>query len=289
MTAPLRESLAARVFRSSPVRLVLELVVMIVVLGAAAATAGVVVQAAHLPRGAYFAVDCVFSVPAAFGAYVFLVRVLERRKVDELALRPAVRELGAGFAVGAAAFSATIGVIAALGGYTVDGTHGVSALASPLAMGIVSGVTEEILVRGVLFRLLERWLGSAIAIVVSSALFGFAHITNPHATVWSALAIAVEAGTFLAAAYMVTRRLWLPIGVHAAWNFTQGGVFGVAVSGTEVPGLLHGVAHGPAWLSGGDFGAEASVAAMGVCVTLAATLLFLAIRKGHVVPPPWAR
>ena len=79
---------------------------------------------------------------------------------------------------------------------------------------------------------------------------------NPEATWIAVLCIAVEAGVLLAAAYITTRRLWLPIGLHFAWNFTQGGIFGVPVSGFRVRGLLKSTLTGPELLSGGAFGAE---------------------------------
>ena len=75
-------------------------------------------------------------------------------------------------------------------------------------------------------------------------------------TWFSAIAIMLEAGVLLGSAYFLTRRLWLPIGLHIGWNFTQGGVFGIAVSGHPSSGLLQAVLSGPTWLSGGAFGAN---------------------------------
>jgi hypothetical protein len=70
-------------------------------------------------------------------------------------------------------------------------------------------------------------------------------------------ALALEAGVMLGAAYLVTRRLWLAIGIHGAWNFTQAGIFSVPTSGIAMNGVFVGALGGPAWLSGGAFGAEA--------------------------------
>lgn len=100
----------------------------------------------------------------------------------------------------------------------------------------------------------------------------------------NAAAISIEAGVLLAAAYMVTRRLWLCIGIHIAWNFTQGGIFSVAVSGGQSKGLLQSSMIGPEWLTGGAFGAEASVVALGVCFAAGIALLVLAVKRGNVVP-----
>jgi membrane protease YdiL (CAAX protease family) len=93
----------------------------------------------------------------------------------------------------------------------------------------------------------------------------------------------------LGAAYVLTRRLWLPIGIHAAWNFTQGGIFSVAVSGGKTTGLLEATLTGPEWLTGGAFGAEASVVAMVLCTALGVWLLVLAARHGRFIVPFWAR
>ncbi len=92
--------------------------------------------------------------------------------------------------------------------------------------------------RGVLFRIVEESLGSWIALALSAALFGALHAFNPGATLTSSIAIALEAGVLLAAVFMVTRRLWMVIGLHTAWNFTEGGVFGASVSGGDAHGML---------------------------------------------------
>jgi uncharacterized protein len=111
------------------------------------------------------------------------------------------------------------------------------------------------------------------------------HLVNPGATLLNAAAISIEAGVLLAAAYMLTRRLWLCIGIHIAWNFTQGGIFSVAVSGGQSKGLLRSNMVGPDWLTGGAFGAEASVVALAVCLAAGITLLVLAVKRGNVVSP----
>jgi hypothetical protein len=97
----------------------------------------------------------------------------------------------------------------------------------------------------------------------------------------------LEAGILLAAAYMLTRRLWLCMGLHFAWNFTQGGIFSAAVSGGASHGLLKATLVGPDWLTGGAFGPEASAVAVVVCTTAGLLLLVAADRKGHVIQPAW--
>ncbi len=77
--------------------------------------------------------------------------------------------------------------------------------------------------------------------------------------------------------------------MHFAWNFAQGGIFGVAVSGYGRLGLLQGTLQGPPLLSGGEFGVEASAITMIVGAVTGVFLLALAVKRGRVVPPPWRR
>ena len=157
-------------------------------------------------------------------------------------------------------------------------------------MAVTSGTIEEIMFRGILLRHLEALIGTWGALAITSALFGAAHLTNPGATLFAAFAIAMEAGILLGAAYLVTRRLWLAVGIHAAWNFTQGWVYSVPVSGGESPlGLLITRRVGPEWLTGGDFGLEASVVALVVATGAGVALLLVAAKRGAIVPPMWLR
>ncbi|QDE40649.1 CPBP family intramembrane metalloprotease [Luteibacter pinisoli] len=223
-------------------------------------------------------------------AYWLLVRFIERRHVDELAARKLVPHVLLGLVAGFVLFSLVVGCLAALGAYVVDGTNtGVPWLGLVLVLGVGAGVGEEIVSRGVLFRIVEEGLGTWISLLISAAFFGCAHIWNPHATTWSALAIALEAGLLFGLIYHVTRSLWLCMGVHAAWNVAQGPFYGIPVSGFEQKGWLASHMQGPDWLTGGEFGAEASVVALCICSTLTAVLLAVAVRRGSLVPPFWRR
>ena len=222
------------------------------------------------------------------GAYSAYVRIVERRAVTELSGVRAVPELGIGLGLGALLFSVTIGILAALGAYEVSGNNGWQTMLAVLPASILSGVLEEVLIRGVVFRILEQWLGSWIALGISAIIFGVLHLLNPGATLLNAAAISIEAGVLLAAAYMLTRRLWLCVGTHIAWNFTQGGIFSIAVSGGSSKGLLQARMVGPDWLTGGTFGAEASVVALAVCLAAGIALLGLAVKKGNVIQPFWS-
>lgn len=239
------------------------------------------------PMGELF--NSLMLAALAMLAYGAFVRWIEGRPVVEFGRDRALREWAVGVALGVGAITLTVAVIAALGGYRVTGWNPPSVLVPVLALAIFSGVFEEIIARGLVFRLLEQWLGSWTALALSALLFGFLHLLNPNATVLAAAAISIEAGVLLGALYMLTRRLWMAIGLHMAWNFTQGGIYGIPVSGLEVQGLLFNTMQGPPLLTGGAFGAEASMPAIVVCTSLGLWVLYRAHRKGRFVAASWHR
>ena len=226
-------------------------------------------------------------------AYAAFVRWTESRRASELRLERAPLEFVAGSVVGGVLMSVVIGIMYAVGAYRVVGTNSPEVLLRWLAIAIITGVWEETAFRCVTFRILEEWLGSGLALLISAAFFGFAHAFNDGATVASCLAIAVEAGILLGAAFMLTRRLWLVAGMHFAWNFSQGGIFGAAVSGDgsddKLLGLLQPQFSGPDWLTGGSFGPESSVITVVVCTAAGLALLALAARRGSWVASLWVR
>ena len=236
------------------------------------------------------ALGAVIMAAAVILGYKAFKRWVERAPDTELPLTGALPELAAGIAIGAALFSVMTGIVWLLGGIEFLGVRGAEQIWTMLAIAIVSGVVEEVMFRGIVLRHLESMIGTWGALALTSALFGLLHITNEDATWWSSLAIALEAGILLGAAFLLTRRLWLAIGIHAAWNFTQGWVFSVPVSGGDAPlGLLITRRIGPDWLTGGDFGLEASVVAMVVATGAGVALLVFAARQGRIKPPLWVR
>ena len=156
--------------------------------------------------------------------YAAYVRWIERRRLVELAGDGAAGELAVGLAVGLGLFVVTAGLLVLVGVGRVERGGGLAVAAPWLIWVAATATAEEILFRGVVFRLLEQWLGSWGALAISAALFGCLHAANANASSASTLAIALEAGVLLAAAYMASGRLWLPIALHAGWNFAQLGL-----------------------------------------------------------------
>ena len=221
------------------------------------------------------------------GTYALCVRLGEDRAPGELSLKAAPAGLAAGVALGAVTFSAVMAILIGLRLYDVH-YHGPAAAWRGASLAIEAGVFEEVLVRGVVLRLTWRAFGPWWALAISAALFGLGHIANPGATLFTTACVAVEAGVMLAAFYALTGRLWVPIGFHAAWNFTQGYVFGAAVSGGRFGDAIAsstGRSGQPDWLTGGAFGPEASLPALALCSALGAATLWLAWRTGRPSPP----
>jgi membrane protease YdiL (CAAX protease family) len=211
------------------------------------------------------------SVLLAYAAYV---RWIEKRALVEFSRNGALRELGAGCAVGAGAVAAAVGALYAAGAWHPAGLNPWSlAIAIPIAEMMFVGVLEEVLFRAILFRILDQWLGGRVALLLSAALFGLAHVPGEGATLL-AIANTVVAGVMFAAAYRLTRRLWLCIGIHAAWNYTLGSIFSIAVSGHQSrAGLVDGTLTGPDWLTGGAYGLEGSVVTLVLLIGLSAAFL----------------
>ncbi|MCX7042459.1 MAG: CPBP family intramembrane metalloprotease [Gammaproteobacteria bacterium] len=223
-------------------------------------------------------------------AYWLLVRFVERRKVTELAPQKFLTHSAVGWIVGMGIMLVATGAMAAAGAYRIDGVNEDAYLLGPLVvLGLMPGITEEIVARGILFRVVEEGVGSWAALVFSALLFGFGHAANPNATIWSSVAIAIEAGLLLGMAYAWTRSLWFCMGLHAAWNFTQGPLLGISVSGIEVKGLLASHTSGHELISGGPFGAEASILTLVICVSLGLFFARKAIAEGKILRPSWRR
>ena len=230
------------------------------------------------------------GIAVVWTVYKLAIRHLGERPRDDLRLADAPQGLGIGLLIGAVLFSAVVGVAAIADVYNIVGEGGTSDLVRLLiAVAIVPGFMEELLFRGILFRWIEEFAGSWVALLLTSALFGLGHYYNPNATAFSSFAIALEAGVLLGGAYMLTRNLWMAIGLHAAWNFTQGWIFDVPVSGTNQDGMVEAQLSGPELLSGGAFGLEASVIAMVLATSVGVALVVMAVRRGELMQPWWVQ
>ena len=216
---------------------------------------------------------------AMIALYALVVKWFEQQPARDIPASRITPDTLKGLGIGVGFFIVVVGIMFASGLYRFGaiGTDDPADIIVSFFGFLMVGVGEEIVFRGVIFRWIDEKWGFAAALIASSLLFGLMHIFQPAATLWSSFAIAVEAGLLLGAAYKYSGTLWLPIGIHWAWNFTQGNIFGFAVSGSDAgEALIQASVSGPDILTGGAFGAEASV--ISLLVGLALSLWFI-LRK----------
>ncbi len=157
--------------------------------------------------------------------YVGFVRLVEGRAASEVAPVRLGRELGIGLALGAGTYAACVLVLWVAGAWRFQGLGDWHALPRALWFAVSSGFFEELYFRGVVFRIASELFGSWVGLLVSALAFGLVHLNNEAATWQGVLFIAAETGLLLAAAFMLTGRLWLGMGWRMAWNWTQAAVF----------------------------------------------------------------
>lgn len=226
----------------------------------------------------------------ALTGYILFFKYYEKRKVTELATNGLAKNLLIGILIGVVLQSLTILVIYATGSFNIVAVNPVSFIIIPLTVAFTAAILEEILIRGILFRVLEEKLGSYIALAISAIIFGALHLSNPGATLVSALCVSIEAGILLGAAFMYSRNLWFPISIHFAWNFMQSGIFGAITSGNEkAESLLVTKIEGSVWITGGEFGPEGSFQAIIFCSIASVLLVFLCYKENKIVKPYWQK
>jgi membrane protease YdiL (CAAX protease family) len=171
----------------------------------------------------------------------------------------ALREFGVGAAFGWGAMIVCVLPIAVLGGMTLTfwtGPRQLGLLVVDLVAVLAGTLAEEVAFRGYPFQRLIEAMGPVMATLVISCVFGLVHLENPDAT-YSSTLVTVLAGWLLALAYLRTRALWLPWGLHFAWNASMGILFGLPISGLRTfSPVITANAHGPLWLTGDGYGPE---------------------------------
>ncbi|MDP9697824.1 membrane protease YdiL (CAAX protease family) [Paenibacillus intestini] len=212
--------------------------------------------------------------------YWFVMKFMAGRNVQELQLRRAGTELILGSGVGLILIGVSVGIITLLGGYSFTWSA-TNAVGSILALAIGAAIVEELIFRGLFLQAIEKRLGSWLALAITSLFFGLAHLPNPGATLWSSVAIVIEAGILLGAGFLWRRNLWFVMGLHFAWNALEG-MLGIPVSGIATQGFFDVQLTGSLWLTGGSFGLEASIVPIIVSLLIAVPMLISAYHKGNM-------
>lgn len=224
-----------------------------------------------------------------FAALSFCCRYFEQRSLTSIGMkvRNILCDTGLGILISTGIMSLTVIILWRLGAYQViniSPRKDVAALIVGIITAVSAPINEEIFFRGTLFRHLEQLSGSWLALLVSGLLFGLLHSWRPYASWHSSFFLAVDVGFLCAGLYMLTRSLWVPMGMHFAWNVCEEFIYGLPNSGSaSAVSLLHATVQGSSWLTGGKFGPEASVLPFSICLVLNGLVLALVIRKRVVV------
>jgi membrane protease YdiL (CAAX protease family) len=236
-------------------------------------------------------VKLIATIIATFFAvltYIYLFKFYEKRSVTEFGQKNIFKNLILGFVLGFVLQSLTILVIYLKGGYSIISINPISFIIPPLTMAIASSIIEEIIFRGILFRIIEEKLGTYISLIISALIFGLIHISNPNSSLMAGLGLSIQAGLLLGLAYVLTRNLWFPIMIHFAWNFTQSAIYGASVSGSKMSKtLITSEITGNELFTGGQFGPEGSIQATIFCLIATIVMLYLSRKKGRILKPYW--
>ncbi|CAN5357755.1 hypothetical protein BH10ACI1_BH10ACI1_01660 [soil metagenome] len=198
-----------------------------------------------------------------------------------------LKDFAFGLLIGAVSIGFAVLIAAAAGGlsFSFNQTQGTPAILLTLGVSFgvfaVAAAFEEAFFRGYILQTFSRADLAWLAIVLTSVFFAAVHLQNSGANYFSTINTAL-AGIWFGVAYLKTRNLWFPFGIHLAWNWMQGAVFGIEVSGitsfTNAP-LFRETDIGPAWLTGGDYGIEGGIACTLAIIFSTALIYFLPILK----------
>lgn len=230
----------------------------------------------------------IFSSIAVISAYSYFYSKYEKRAITEFSYKGMAKYVVIGTLIGMLLQSLTILVIATIGDFEIIAINPISNAIIPFTVAFSVAIFEEILIRGIIFRIVEEKLGSYISLLITAIIFGALHLANPNSTLLSGLCVGIEAGFLMGAAYIYARNLWFPIAIHFAWNFMQSGIFGAVTSGNEkTSSLLITKITGSNLITGGEFGPEATIQAIIFC--LLAAVILLRVSTDKMISPYWRK
>ena len=215
----------------------------------------------------------------------FRVKVIEKRSLSSIGFNKNnwLKKYSLGFLIGLVMMSIIVLILLSFGYITVEKNPiqlvGISAISSILVIlfgWIIQGATEEILTRGWLLNVLSTKYNIGVGLLISSTLFGLMHLTNPNVNYIAVINI-ILVGLFYGLYVIKTNDLWAVCGMHSAWNFAQGNIFGFEVSGLDVSvgSLIDLNLVGNNVITGGAFGPEAGIIATFILLVSIGILLFI--------------
>jgi|GEM_PF-3829772 len=243
------------------------------------------------PTSAYFMMHpwpgLLFAAVSEAALAIIIYRIYGRQVFEHLNENSEkgheLRELLISIFIGGCTIAIAALVLAILGVYRPLGFGSVKGILVGLAAGLGASVAEELLFRGVVLRLFYSKWGMFRAILFTSLIFGAAHFSN-NLSLTEVLGVFVAAGLLLNGVWFLTKRVWICIGTHFAWNFFLGGIFGMTVSGIPMTdgGLIRCQMVGSDLMTGGVSGPEASLPFVITVALVGAIVLFIAIKRGKI-------
>lgn len=220
--------------------------------------------------------------------YIYFFRKYEKREIKEFSSKGIAKFIIGGTLIGIILQCLTILVIFFNDGFEIVSINPISNIIIPFTIAFTVAIFEEILIRGIIFRIMEEKLGSYISLLISAIIFGALHLANPNSTLLSGLCVGIEAGLLMGSAYIYSRNLWFPIAIHFSWNFMQSGIFGAITSGNEkTSSLLTTKITGNQFITGGEFGPEGTIQATIFC--LFASIILMQLSKTKLINPYWKK
>ena len=225
------------------------------------------------------------------GIVVFIwIKLLEKRRFSSLGFykNGAIKDLGKGFLIGASQFSFLVILLLVTGTGRLEWSQisfeAFLYIIALIPFWILQGGTEELVTRGWLFPMVSAKSNIFIGILISSSLFGALHLFNPGVTILSIVNIVLD-GIFACFLMLKYDNMWVLAGMHGAWNFVQGNIFGILVSGQDASASLFNY-HSQSSvgiLSGGAFGTKGSIFATIVLIGCIA-YLYWSLKKENRLP-----
>ena len=233
---------------------------------------------------ARFIISPIIASTLVLLSYIALNRYYERRKITELSTHNFGKYLLVGFLLGLLIPSLSVLITYLKGELFILSVSNITFIflrdfTISIGMGIATAIFEEVLFRGVLFRLMEEKLGSYFTILISGVIFGFAHFGNDEFTFLTGLGLSIIS-VFIIAAYMYTRNLWFPIAIHFAFNFANINIFGTEVVPNSTSIMV--LQEGSKWFTGSE-GIEAPAQIVVLCLIAGIILLVLSHKKGNII------
>jgi membrane protease YdiL (CAAX protease family) len=276
-----------RILNSPLIRIILGILVCFITFIIAQQLTGKILDLTSLNKDCRNLIKGIIASTVVISTYIYFFKKYEKREIKEFSSKGIAKYIIMGTLIGAILQCLTILVIYFNDGFKIVSINPISNIIIPLTIAFTVAIFEEILIRGIIFRILEEKLGSIISLLISAIIFGALHIANPNSTLISGLCV-VMAGLLLGAAYIYTRNLWFPIAIHFAWNFMQSGIFGAITSGNEkTNSLITTKITGSQLITGGEFGPEGAIQSIIFC--LFAAIILLQLSKNKLINPYWKK